>query len=148
MELKNIKTQTTWEAASEAINSNTSKINEAVTRLEHVTYKGKGYFKTQALLESEYPTALPGSWAYVGTAYPFRIFHWDRDTSSWQYSGADGGDENLDLSMYYTREEAQEVFVRSDSVRVIESGKTEQEIQDMIDSGTIDMNVMYLTFED
>ena len=103
MDLRQIKTQTTWEVATDSINHNNGKINEAVTRLENATYKNKGYFRTLAELEASVPTPSKGSRAYVGTHYPYQIYI--EENGEWVFSGETGGDENIDLTRLYMRDD-------------------------------------------
>ena len=105
MNIEQIKTQTTWSEASNRINRNNAKINEAVVRLENATYKNKGYFKTLAELKANILSPSAGCLAYVGTSYPFAIYLWNKDSSSWSDSGLTGGDPNVDLGVYYTKDE-------------------------------------------
>ena len=77
-------------------------------KLGNSTYKNKGYFKTLADLQGQYPTSSIGSIAYVGTSYPFSIYLWNETTGAWVNSGATGGDEALNLDNYYTKSEVEE----------------------------------------
>lgn len=105
MKLETINTQTTWAEASKRINDNNARINEAVMRLENSTYKNKGYFRTFEELKSSYPSPSTGSLAYVGTTYPFHIYLWNKDSATWKDSGKTGGDPDVNLNDYYTKEE-------------------------------------------
>lgn len=145
MELKKVENQTTWNIAADTINSNNSKINEAVTRLEYTNVKGKGYFKTAEQLEESYPSAGIGSWAFVGVSYPFKIYKWDGN--EWKDSGIVGGDEMLNLNNYYTTDEAKAMFVGSDNVRMIETRYTQEQIEQMESEGTLDPNTLYIAME-
>ena len=111
MELESVKSQTNWNEASSTINNNNSKIAIELHKLGNSTYKNKGYFKTLADLQGQYPTSSIGSIAWVGTAYPFTLYRWDG--SSWVTDGTTGGDESLDLSQYYTKEEVNEAIANS-----------------------------------
>lgn len=111
MELQTIKTDTTWNDAAGRINSNNAKIVTELTKLGSATYKNKGYFKTLPDLQAAHPTSSLGSMAYVGTKYPFAVFRWNG--SAWATDGTTGGDENLDLSQYYTKEEVDEAIANS-----------------------------------
>lgn len=146
MELRQIKTQTTWEVATDSINHNNGKINEAVTRLEKATYKNKGYFKSLEQLQNAIPVASAGSRAYVGIEHPFAIYEWNTTTSSWIDSGTTGGDESLNLNNYYTKDEAAEMFIGSDNVRFIETRYTQEQIDQMVEDGTANPNTLYLAF--
>lgn len=103
MELRQIKTQTTWEVATDSINHNNGKINEAVIRLENATYKNKGYFKSLEELTAYVPVPSSGSRAYVGTNYPYQIYI--EENGEWVFSEETGGDENIDLTRLYMRDD-------------------------------------------
>lgn len=111
MELDILKQNTTWNDASASINNNFAKIDTELYKLGNATYKNKGYFKTIDGLRAAYPTASIGSKAYVGTSYPFAVFWWNG--TAWINEGETGGDENLNLSEYYTKEEVQEAIRNS-----------------------------------
>ena len=103
MELEQVKQQTTWNDAAESINSNNLKIITEVTKLQSATYKNKGYFTSLTALQSAFPSASSGSKAYVGTKYPYAIYLWQNE--GWVNSGHTGGEENVNLSQFYTKEE-------------------------------------------
>jgi hypothetical protein len=111
MELQTIQTTTTWNEAAGRINSNNQKIDLEVEKLKNATYKHKGYFKSLPDLQATYPTSSFGSIAWVGTKYPFALFRWNG--TAWATDGTTGGDENLDLSQYYTKEEVNEAIANS-----------------------------------
>ena len=106
MELEQVKLQTTWNDAAERINRNSTKVASELTKLQNATYKNKGYFATAESLITSYPTASVGSKAYVGSSYPYAIYVWN---GSWTNSGEAGGEENLNLGDYYTKEETTKV---------------------------------------
>lgn len=111
MELQTIQTTTTWNEAAGRINSNNQKIDLEVEKLKNATYKHKGYFKSLPDLQATFPTSSLGSIAWVGTKYPFSLFRWSG--TAWETDGTTGGDENLDLSQYYTKEEVNEAIANS-----------------------------------
>lgn len=111
MELQTIQTTTTWNEAAGRINSNNQKIDLEVEKLKNATYKHKGYFKSLPDLQTTFPTSSFGSIAWVGTKYPFALFRWNG--AAWETDGTTGGDENLDLSQYYTKEEVNEAIANS-----------------------------------
>ena len=106
MELREIKQRTTWNDAAASINSNNAKINIEIDKLKNATYKSKGYFKTLAALQEAFPTASAGSKAYVGVKYPYYIYLWE--SNGWVNTNQTGGDENVVLEDYYTKDETQE----------------------------------------
>lgn len=104
MELKAIKTQTSWNEASTAINDNNNRIATEINKLSASTYKCRGYFGTIGNLKSAFPasTALKNNIAYVGNNYPFTIYRCDG--TQWLSVGQ-GGDVNVSLGDYYTNAE-------------------------------------------
>ena len=131
MELKNLNTKTTWEAASDTINSNNGKINEAVTRLEHATYKNKGYFRTLDDLKASVPTPSKGSRAYVGNSYPYQVYV--EGNGEWVLSGT-LDDESINLENVYTK----------DDIIVL----TQSEFDRLKEAGLLDPYKEYNTYED
>lgn len=103
MELQKVGTNTTWNDAAECINRNSLRVATEITKLQNAAYKNKGYFKTLADLNAAHPSATAGSRAYVGSTYPYSIYLWEN--GQWRDSGDTGGDENLQLGDYYTKEE-------------------------------------------
>jgi hypothetical protein len=110
MNLDKIKTQTTWSDTAASLNTNFAKLKDGMTALENATYKSKGYFKTKADLEKSYPAATTGSRAFVGAAYPYAIYLWDNEENAWIDSGEVGGDEQVNLDDFYTKEETHEAI--------------------------------------
>lgn len=110
MELSTIKLQTTWNDAAERINSNTQKIGNEIDRLRAATYKNKGYFASASALASAYPVASDGCIAYVGASYPYTIYVWSKAANTWLNSGKTGGDVNVELGDYYTKEETKDAI--------------------------------------
>jgi hypothetical protein len=64
-QLRKVLTQTTWANASDAINKNSDRIYEAITRVENATTKNKGYFETSNALLDTYPNPSVGDIAFV-----------------------------------------------------------------------------------
>lgn len=145
MELQTIQTTTTWNDAAGRINTNNAKISTELEKLGNATYKHKGYFKSLPDLQAAYPTSSPGSIAWVGTKYPFALFRWNG--TAWATDGTTGGDEDLDLSQYYTKEEAKAMFVQSDGVRSINASYTQEQLEAMEAEGLLEEGVLYLGFE-
>lgn len=145
MELQTIQTTTTWNDAAGRINANNAKVSTELEKLGNATYKHKGYFKSLPDLQAAYPTSSPGSIAWVGTKYPFALFRWNG--TAWATDGTTGGDEDLDLSQYYTKEEAKAMFVQSDGVRSINASYTQEQLEAMEAEGLLEEGVLYLGFE-
>lgn len=110
MELSTIKLQTTWNDAAERINRNNLKIATELTKLGASTYKNKGYFSSSNALITAYPSASDGCIAYVGASYPYTIYVWSKAANTWLNSGKTGGDVNVELGDYYTKEETKDAI--------------------------------------
>ena len=48
MNIQDLKSNTTWQEASNTINNNNNKISLAIATLENATLKNKGYFTTES----------------------------------------------------------------------------------------------------
>ena len=103
MELNTIQQQGKWSELSDTLNENFEKIKVGVTRLDFATRKNKGYFKSMADLTNNVPIATFGDIAYVGTNYPYAIYEWNG--TQWADTGAPGGENEVNLGNYYTKEE-------------------------------------------
>lgn len=110
MELSTIKLQTTWNDAAESINRNNLKISTEITKLAAATYKNKGYFSSEGALITSWPKSTEGCIAYVGTSYPYAIYVWSKTADTWLNSGQTGGDINVELGDYYTKEETKDAI--------------------------------------
>ena len=62
-----------------------------------------GWYETEQALQAAHPTGQNGQWAIIGSTDT--IWTWDSDTSAWVDSGA-----QMDLSNYYTKEQANAAF--------------------------------------
>ena len=91
MNIQDIKSNTTWQEASNTINNNNNKISLAIATLENATLKNKGYFTTVEKLNEAIPNPTIGSKAYVGTSEPYAIYI--VENGAWVDSGYTGGDE-------------------------------------------------------
>lgn len=91
MNIQDLKSNTTWQEASNTINNNNNKISIAIATLENVRLKNKGYFTTVEKLNEAIPNPTIGSKAYVGTSEPYAIYI--VENGSWVDSGYTGGNE-------------------------------------------------------
>lgn len=107
MELNTIKHKGTWAKAANDINTNFAKLKIGVEELQDGTIHNKGYYTSVEALTNAFPTAQRGAKAYVGSTYPYEIYLWDYDNMLWVNSGEVGGDENVNLEDYFTKEESQ-----------------------------------------
>ena len=111
MDLENIKQQTTWNDASESINSNFAKVDIEIEKLKNVTTRDKGYYQTIESLTAAHPTASVGSRAFVGYVAPYAVYVWDKATSKWVDTGETITDATLDLGDYYTKEDVDSLIL-------------------------------------
>ncbi len=91
MNIQDLKSNTTWQEASNTINNNNNKISLAIATLENAKLKNKGYFTTLEKLNEAVPNPTIGSKAYVGTSEPYAIYI--VENGAWVDSGYTGGDE-------------------------------------------------------
>ena len=91
MNIQDLKSNTTWQEASNTINNNNNKISLAIATLENAKLKNKGYFTTLEKLNEAIPNPTIGSKAYVGTSEPYAIYIVENGV--WVDSGYTGGDE-------------------------------------------------------
>lgn len=91
MNIQDLKSNTTWQEASNTINNNNNKISLAIATLENAKLKNKGYFTTVEKLNEAVPNPTIGSKAYVGTSEPYAIYI--VENGSWVDSGYTGGNE-------------------------------------------------------
>lgn len=91
MNIQDLKSNTTWQEASNTINNNNNKISLAIATLEKAKLKNKGYFTTLEKLNEAIPNPTVGSKAYVGTSEPYAIYIVENGV--WVDSGYTGGDE-------------------------------------------------------
>ena len=91
MNIQDLKSNTTWQEASNTINNNNNKISLAIATLENAKLKNKGFFTTVEKLNEAVPNPTIGSKAYVGTSEPYAIYIVENGV--WVDSGYTGGDE-------------------------------------------------------
>lgn len=126
MNIQDIKSNTTWQEASNTINNNNNKISLAIATLENATLKNKGYFTTEEQLKAYVPNPSPGSKAYVGSNWPFKIYY--ESNGSWVDSGETGGVEDFDLGEYM--EAMKSVDFKQTSPTVIEYEETKFNVKE------------------
>ena len=126
MNIQDIKSNTTWQEASNTINNNNNKISLAIATLENATLKNKGYFTSEEQLKAYVPNPSPGSKAYVGSNWPFKIYY--ESNGSWVDSGETGGVEDFDLGEYM--EAMKSVDFKQTSPSVIEYEETKFNVKE------------------
>ena len=79
----------------------------AADQAQQISQGALGWYATPQALQSAHPTGQNGQWAIVGSTDT--IWTWDSDTSAWVNTGS-----QMDLSGYYTKEQADERFATSE----------------------------------
>jgi hypothetical protein len=133
MKLNQIPKKGLWDGIADFINENFNKIDTSVESLKDATVKTCGYFSTLEALQQAYPKAGAGSKAYVGASYPYAIYLWDDSALAWVDSGATGGEENVELGDYYTKDETDERYIKTGTtVQKVVEGDTNQVSSDAV----------------
>lgn len=141
MELNTIKQVGTWGEAATDLNTNFGKIDNAIESIKTATTRNKGYYLTASALATAHPTAMAGSIAYVGSAYPFAVYRWNG--SSWVNSGEAGGSESVDLNNYTTQDDVK-TLLASMFVPV----ESEEVLREMLANGNYDESKIYYVIEE
>lgn len=82
---------------------------EQAQQAQQVSQGALGWYETEQALQTAHPTGENGQWAIVGSTDT--IWTWDSDTSAWVNSGA-----QVDLSNYYTKDQANAAFATKSQV--------------------------------
>ena len=96
--LNNIPKRGVWSDSTDKIDRNFKIFEDELTGIEEDAQKCKGLFPSLSSLQTEYPSAAVGSWAYVGSKLPAPIYVY-RSPGGWTSTGKTGGG-NLDPSIY------------------------------------------------
>lgn len=88
---------------------NTNNAQYYAQLAQQVSQGAVGWYETEQALQAAHPTGQNGNWAIIGTTDT--IWTWDSDTGAWVDTGA-----QVDMSNYYTKDEANATFVQSASL--------------------------------
>ena len=88
---------------------NTNNARYWAEQAQQVSQGALGWYETEQALKTAHPTGENGQWAIIGSTDT--IWTWDSDTSAWVDSGA-----QVDLSNYYTKEQANAAFATKSQV--------------------------------
>lgn len=94
----NIPKRGLWSESTSKIDQNFKVFEEELDVIEDEAQKCKGLFPSLSSLRTEFPEAIEGSWAYVGSRLPATIYVY-RSSGGWISTGKTGGG-NLDPSIY------------------------------------------------
>lgn len=81
---------------------------------QSIAQGGLGWYETEQALQAAHPTGQNGQWAIIGTTDT--IWTWDSDTSAWVDTGA-----QVDLSDYYTKQQANAAFATAEQGQLAQS---------------------------
>ncbi len=85
---------------------NTNNAKYYAEQAQQVSQGAVGWYETEQALQAAHPTGQNGNWGIVGTTDT--IWTWDSDTNAWVDTGS-----QIDMSQYYTKNEANSTFVAS-----------------------------------
>ena len=100
--------------------------------------KNKGYYPSLEILSTQHPNPKPGSRAYVGSNYPYSIYTYDTTFKRWVDTEEVGGDENVPLGNYYTKDTANAYFVTKDEIK---NYPTSEELEGIVKGGFVVMTL-------
>lgn len=101
MKLTNIKEQTTWREAVNALNDNNQKVENELLK---VTSKNRrGFFVDEYTLLSLIPQGNIGDVAYVGRQSPYTLFYWTEENGWVEYADT-VPINNIDITNFITKD--------------------------------------------
>ena len=101
-DLKNVSRLGGWKDSAETINYNFSALGINIEAILEDIQRCKGLFPSLSTLKARYPNPEDGSWAYVGTRWPAKIYISVR--GQWIDTGLTGS-LDVDLEKYLRSEE-------------------------------------------
>ena len=104
---------------NEMSSTSTNPVQNLVVKeyIDNIEDKNKGYYSSVDILTAQHPNPRPGSRAYVGTTYPYKIYTWDSNSNQWVDTLEVGGNENVPLGEYYTRNTSDAYFVSKEQIK-------------------------------
>lgn len=112
--------KTNWGDEAASLNQNFDRVSVSIEQIKNATTRLKGYFMTSAVLKEKHPNAQAGDVAYVGGSFPYKIWRWG--DNGWYETVYTIEGEQLRLDNYYTKEEADDAFVK---YRVFDGGRAD-----------------------
>ena len=114
--------------------SSTNPVQNLVVKeyIDAIEDKNKGYYSSVEILTTLHTKPTAGSRAYVGTNYPYSIYTYDTTFKRWVDTGEVGGDENVPLGEYYTKNTTDAYFVSKEDIK---NYPTTDEVEDIINGG-------------
>lgn len=135
-ELRKVDSDALWGQSAQKINDNFDFLSTDVERIHDATSRNKGYFATEESLLAMYGeegiSPIVGDKAYVGESYPYHVYQYTEE--GWKDRGVQTeGDERVELSDYYTKQEANAIFLgwqdEPETIKTVEATLVETAIR-------------------
>lgn len=150
-----------WKEISSILNDNFAKLGIKLQYVSEISLYSKGRFLSASALTEAYPTAMDGSFAYIGSSAPYSIYLYSK-TTGWYDSGEKGIPNEFDWNGLPTASletagimsptqvlHLEEAYTKSNqyapSAIVI---KSESELEAMAEAGTLEDGILYLGLEE
>lgn len=158
--MNNIPYEGRWREISSILNDNFAKLGIKLEYVSNITMYSKGRFESATALSVAYPSAMEGSFAYIGSSAPYSIYLYSK-TTGWYDSGEKGLPNEFDWNGLPTAsletagimsptqvlhlEEAHEKLGKYAPTSIVVM--TEAELEEMAEAGTLTDGVLYLGLE-
>lgn len=115
--LRKVDSNSLWGQSAQKINDNFDFLSTDVEKICNATTRNKGYYAItgeteQAVIEQINGLGLSpvvGDKIYIGTRYPYAEFQYT--DAGWVKTSEEAGAEHVNLGDYYTKQEAEAVFL-------------------------------------
>lgn len=149
-----------WKEISSILNDNFAKLGIKLQYLSEISLYSKGRFLSAEALTDAYPTAMDGSFAYIGSSAPYSIYLYSK-TTGWFDSEEKGVPNEFDWNELPTASVETAGIMSPTQVLHLEEtheklGKyaptsivvmPEAELKAMAEAGTLTDGVLYLGLE-
>lgn len=149
-----------WKDISSILNDNFAKLGIKLQYLSEISLYSKGRFLSASALTEAYPTAMDGSFAYIGSSSPYSIYLYSK-TTGWFDSEEKGVPNEFDWNELPTASVETAGIMSPTQVLHLEEtheklGKyaptsivvmPEAELKAMAEAGTLTDGVLYLGLE-
>lgn len=149
-----------WKDISSVLNDNFAKLGIKLQYLSEISLYSKGRFLSASALTEASPTAMDGSFAYIGSSAPYSIYLYSK-TTGWYDSGETGVPNEFDWNELPTASVETAGIMSPTQVQRLEEtheklGKyaptsivvmSEAELKEMAEDGTLIDGVLYLGLE-
>lgn len=98
--------------------------------IDSIEERNKGYYSSIESLNRQHPNPKPGAKAYVGTTYPYDVYVFESIESGWVNTNEKGGDVNVPLGEYYTKDTTDAYFVKKEDLG---DYSTTEDVKELVD---------------